>query len=93
MPKVGDKVIYVKHHKFCIKTDASNFEIGKIYEITDLAEDSATTYGGVYVKNEGKDETFLYPSQFKTIVPNNKLSRVLYPNWVEHGKYLIPEDI
>jgi hypothetical protein len=93
MLKIGDKVIYVKHHEFCIKSDSINFEIGKIYEITDLADVSIEYYGGVYVKNEGKDETFLYPNQFKTIVPNNKLSRVLYPNWVQHGKYLIPEDI
>lgn len=90
--KKGDTVVYIEHHEHCMDTDPISFTIGKLYIVSGVVENSDQNYSGIRVHNGTNEECFMFHSQYKIAVPNNELSRVLYPNWVEHGKYLIPEE-
>ena len=102
--KIGDKVIYVKHTNYddCIKytkiqdedsverftrSDKQKFTIGKVYEIVSDGNNNTTKITSDIGKNY---DVFTY--QIQKVVPNNELSRVLYPNYIEseNSDYLIP---
>ena len=101
--KVGDRVVYIKHTnhadvlkfrpdqsksdtEYQRKNDKKTFEIGKYYTISYVNEvDSLIKFE----ENSGS----VYPFQITLGVPNNKLSKVLYPDyevWSENPDYLIP---
>jgi hypothetical protein len=84
--EVGDEVIYINHCTFTsiiFSADKRNFKIGKVYEIERVREDA------IYFK--GNAGQVLLDQVIKPLI-NNKLNKVLYPDYIEYGKYLIPKE-
>ena len=83
--KVGDKVIYLEHTH---EADPDYFTIGEVYTIRWTS--STTKYCTVDNIDFGVD---FY--QIKLVVPNNALSRVLYPFYEvcpQNSDYLTPRE-
>jgi hypothetical protein len=84
--EVGDEVIYINHWNWAsliFSSHKRNFKIGKVYEIEIVREDA------IFFK--GNDRQVLLDQVIKPIL-NNKLNKVLYPDYIEYGKYLIPKE-
>ena len=87
--KIGDKVIYVSH---CVRSteiyrkDRENFNIGQIYTL-------AKKYGNIangFIFEESLREVL--SDQIIKAIDNNKLNKILYPDFIEYDKYLIPKE-
>lgn len=86
--KVGDMVRYISHQGF--GDDVSYFEIGKAYLVKSV--DTKGLRVNIPVISHSGYLTF---EQIELAVPNNPLSRIVYPKLVptECGKYLTnPEE-
>jgi len=87
--KVGDHVIYLEHCEWTSETlrvDKEYFTIGEVYMIKEIEG----TKEAVWFDDIAREVRFEQISRPVTI--NNKLNKVLYPDFIEYGKYLIPKE-
>jgi hypothetical protein len=85
--KVGDMVVYVKHGFGAqYKIDSKYFVKGKVYKIT---EEYNFLDNLAYVLNDS--EATVFPHQIVHAFHDNKLNRVLYPDYKPKDGYLIKE--
>jgi hypothetical protein len=84
--KVGDHVIYIKHCEWTSETlrvDKLKFTIGNVYKIKTVDRD-LITFDGIYRE--------VMRDQVEKVIDSSKLNKVLYPEFIEYGKYLIPKE-
>jgi len=84
--KVGDYVLYKEHYTVF---DKEAFEIGKIYQISEISNVHPITE----ITFEGIEDYFVYPAQIAEVFNATKINKALYPDYkiiiVDNKEFLV----
>lgn len=90
--KVGDIVTYIKHIE---DYDSKYFVLGKKYKVVSVVSLPDVLHVENNIIDDAGYEDQVYVGQVTKCVPNNKLSKLVYPKYIESdcGEYLVPRSL